>query len=418
MPLKPSHFVALLLLLIGALPARAAQSPGDSGGITDAQIREVIQRVANHQIRALADGAYPLVTNLDEAKDAQSPEGIAWNYPWGVALYGMESTAEAAEDKAADKFVADHDCICSRYYVWLDGLQKQFGNPAKSFGRATRLKGLVSLGNLDSCGAMGTQMLASMMRHPEQVIPQEKTVVNRIADWVANRQDRLPDGTLWRSRQMGGTVWPDDLYMGGVFLAWWSRYTGEPRYADDAASNIIHQATLEQDTDGLWFHGYVMSEKRHAPFKWGRGNGWAMVATVEALSAMAPEDPLRPPLREILRKQAGGLKKVQAPDGMWRQVLDKPELWEETSCTAMFTYSLARAANRGWIAPDYLVIARRAFAALSRRVSEDGAVRGTCQGTNIGRTLDYYIQRQRPEDDPHGPGPLMLAGAELLRSGL
>jgi rhamnogalacturonyl hydrolase YesR len=135
---------------------------------------------------------------------------------------------------------------------------------------------------------------------------------------------------------------------------------------------------------------------------------------VETMSAMDKNDPLRPQVMAIFKKQIEGLKKVQAPDGMWRQVLDHPELWEETSCTAMFAYSIARAVNRGWISPDNMIVARRAFAAVARNVHPDGAVVGTCQGTSMSTDLDFYIHRARPDDDPHGRGPVILAGAEIL----
>src|SRR5579863_9755832 len=106
---------------------------------------------------------------------------------------------------------------------------------------------------------------------------------------------------------------------------------------------------------------------------------------------MPDNDPLRPRLIAILKNQIEGLKKVQAADGAWRQILDKPELWEETSCTAMFAYGIARAVNRGWIPPANMAVARKAFAAVARHVNADGAVSGTCQGTSIGTTLDFYI---------------------------
>jgi rhamnogalacturonyl hydrolase YesR len=118
-----------------------------------------------------------------------------------------------------------------------------------------------------------------------------------------------------------------------------------------------------------------------------------------------------------LRKQLDGLKKVQAPDGMWRQVLDKPELWEETSCTAMFAYGIARAVNRGWIDASNMAVARQAFAGISKNVTPDGVVNGTCVGTGIGESLDFYIKRKQPVDDPHGRGPVMLAGTEILLAG-
>lgn len=384
----------------------------ESGRISDRQIRDVVIRVANHQIHPLSDGDYP--ATLEKARTAKAPEGIEWSYPWGVALLGMERSAEALGDTNTDYFVVKHNLICARYYHWLTGLENQYGEDAKEFARTTTLKRLMMLGSLDSCGAMGSEMIESMMDHPDQVSPDDKEAVRRIADWVIHQQDRLPDGTLWRARVKDGTVWPDDLYMGGVFLVQYGIYSHDQKWIDDAGEQIIHQAALEQDSDGLWFHGCFIHERQHAPFKWGRGNGWATVTLVETLSAMTKDDPLRPMLLQILRKQIAGLEKVQAPDGMWRQILDKPDLWEETSCTAMFAYGIARAVNRGWIEPSNMAIARKAFAAIATRVGPDGSVHGTCQGTNIGLTLDYYARRERPDDDPHGPGPVMLAGTEIL----
>jgi len=408
---------AVLLLNSGCATSAAdpTQMASATGGITDVEIRDVVARVAEHQLHTLVDGDYPAVTNIDEAKNVKPPEGIAWNYPWGVALYGMERSVDVTGDQAVDKFVVEHNLICARDYDWFAELEKQFGRAAVApLMRGSKIGGLLRLGSLDSCGAMGNEMLESMIRHPDQVTPEEKAVVARIADWVVHKQDRLPDGTLWRSRSMGGTVWPDDLYMGGVFLVRWGIYNHDQKFIDDAARNIIHQAALEADTDGLWFHGYFINEKKHAPFKWGRGNGWVTVTLVETLSAMPENDPLRPQLLDILRKQIAGLKKVQAPDGMWRQVLDKPELWDETSCTAMFAYGIARAVNRGWIDPSNMVVARRAFAGIAKKVTADGDVNGTCEGTNIGTTLDFYINRPHPDNDTHGRGPTMLAGTEIL----
>ena len=114
---------------------------------------------------------------------------------------------------------------------------------------------------------------------------------------------------------------------------------------------------------------------------------------------------------------ASCMKKVQAPDGMWRQVLDKPELWEETSCTAMFAYGIARAVHRGWIDASNMAVARKAFAGIAKNVTPEGVVKSTCAGTNIGADLQFYIDRPRPDDDMHGRGPVLLAGTELLTAG-
>ena len=413
-----NFFIVLAMLIWPALRqiVCAADAPTT---ITDNEIRDVVARVAKHQIHTLADGDYAAVKSVDEAKAAKAPAEIAWSYPWGVALFGMSRSTDVTGDKDADQFVVAHNLICARYYNWLTGLKTSVTNSAElsAFTRTIKIKSLLSLGSLDSCGAMGNEILDSMIRHPDQVTPEEKAVVERIANWVVSKQDRLPDGTLWRPKSMNGTLWPDDLYMGGVFLVRWGIYNHDPKFIDDAAQQIIHQAALEADADGLWFHGYFVSEKKHAPFKWGRGNGWVTVTLVETISAMAETNPLRAKLIEILKNQIEGLKKVQAPDGMWRQVLDKPELWEETSCTAMFAYGIARAANRGWIDASNMAVARKAFAGIAKNVTADGVVKGTCQGTNIGQDLDFYIKRPQPDDDMHGRGPVLLAGTEILLAG-
>lgn len=386
--------------------------------IKNSEIRDVVARVAKHQIHPLADGVYNLkIESIDDAKADKAPEGIAWAYPWGVALYGMTRSTEVTGDKDVDKFVQEHDQICARYYQWLAGLEKQFGAEGRDFARTTKIKGLVSLGNLDSCGAMGNQFLEMMARNPGEVTQADKDVVARIANWILEKQLRLPDGTLarpTRSDLNGISVWPDDLYMACPFIIRWSKYTGDPKLLDDAANQIIHQAELEQDADGLFFHGYNATEKKHSAFKWGRGNGWVTVATVEVLSALPKDHPSRAKLIAVLKKQVGGLKPLQAPDGMWRQVLDHPELWEETSCTAMFAYGIARAVNRGWLDESYMDMARKAFAGLTKNVTPEGIVNETCEGTSISQSLDYYVSRKRPSDDPHGRGPVMLAGTEIL----
>src|SRR5260370_1147257 len=115
-----------------------------------------------------------------------------------------------------------------------------------------------------------------------------------------------------------------------------------------------------------------------------------------------------------LREQVEGLKKVQADDGMWRQVLDNPELWEETSSTAMFAYGIARAVNRGWIDPSNMAVARKAFAGIAKNVTADGVVKGTCMGTGISTDFNYYIARPHPYADMHHRIPVILAGTAIF----
>ena len=153
-----------------------------------------------------------------------------WGYPEGVALLGMMRWTDATGDKDVSQFVVQHNLICARYYDWLAGLEKSLGPEASSFTATTKIKNLMTLGSLDTCGAMGNEIVECLIRHPETATPEEKAVVARTPDQVVHKQDRLPDGTLWRPEQIGGTVWPDDLYMGSAFLVRYGIYTGDRKY--------------------------------------------------------------------------------------------------------------------------------------------------------------------------------------------
>jgi unsaturated rhamnogalacturonyl hydrolase len=422
--------VALGLLSLGFVSTLSAQTATpDLSGKTDDSIRQVLRVVARNQLKQfgpLKDGDYTPVTTLAAAEAARKPEGIGWSYPWGVTLYGVIRSTDATGDKEMLDWALEHNRAIGRYYAWLENLRPQV--PSADWtafirdNKKVKTGGLLRLGNLDACGAMGVQYIEGMLRHPAQTIPEQKAVVARVADWIAVKQERLPDGTFWRPKSTNvskfmepGTLWIDDLYMGCPYLVRWAAYTGETKHLHDAAQNVINMAARLQDKDGVWFHAYFEKEKKHNPWKWGRANGWAMVATVEILSALPDGHPDRAALLDILRRHIEGIKPLQPESGVWRQVLDRKDLWEETSCTAMFAYSIARAVNRGWIDASNMAVARKGFAGIcAGYITPDGGVNGTCEGTNVGLDVEFYANRKRPDNDLHGRGVVLLAGAEIL----
>ena len=57
--------------------------------------------------------------------------------------------------------------------------------------------------------------------------------------YISGKQLRLADGTLARSRPQPDTLWLDDLYMSVPALAEMGKLTGERRYFDDAAKQVL-----------------------------------------------------------------------------------------------------------------------------------------------------------------------------------
>jgi len=54
------------------------------------------------------------------------------------------------------------------------------------------------------------------------------------------------------------------------------------------------------------------------------------------------------------------------------------------------------------------------WSGIASKVGADGSVDGVCIGTNYASDIMYYYHRPA-RDDPHGYGPVLLAGSEMIR---
>jgi rhamnogalacturonyl hydrolase YesR len=90
------------------------------------------------------------------------------------------------------------------------------------------------------------------------------------------------------------------------------------------------------------------------------------------------------------RKMMATLLSHQAQNGMWRQLIDHPESWEETSSSAMFTYAFVTGVKNGWLAEEtYGPAARKAWIALVGYLTPEGLLREVCVGT--GKKNDLQV---------------------------
>ena len=99
-------------------------------------------------------------------------------------------------------FVKQHNEIAGRQYEYLDWQIKTFGKYTNTAG----MEQLIRLYMLDHCGAITSQILESILRHSVQPTPQLHVILNRVSDYIANRQSRL-NGTFWRPESDGATLW-------------------------------------------------------------------------------------------------------------------------------------------------------------------------------------------------------------------
>jgi rhamnogalacturonyl hydrolase YesR len=153
----------------------------------------------------------------------------------------------------------------------------------------------------------------------------------------------------------------------------------------------------------------------HPEFYWARANGWAFMTEVELLEVLPENHPGRPLILQLLRSHAKGLAAYQSGSGFWHQLLNRPDSYLETSATAIYTYGLARAINRGWIDPlAYAPMTMLAWNAVATKVNARGQVEGTCVGTGMAFDPAFYYFRPTSPFAAHGYGPVLLAGAEMI----
>jgi unsaturated rhamnogalacturonyl hydrolase len=210
----------------------------------------------------------------------------------------------------------------------------------------------------------------------------------------------------WQSR-----FWIDDAYMITALQVEAYRATHDARYLDRAAAEMNVYLDLLQKPNGLFYHA------PDVPFFWGRGNGWMAAGLVELLQELPPEHPLRSRILAGYRQMMAALLLHQDDKGMWHQLIDHPEAWPETSCTAMFTFALVRGIKAGWLDPkEFGLPTRRAWIALVGYLDANAELTQICRGTAKKNDLQYYLDRQRVTGAMYGQAALLWTAAELIDS--
>ena len=149
-------------------------------------------------------------------------------------------------------------------------------------------------------------------------------------------------------------LWIDDMFMITMVQAQAFRASGEVKYIDRAATEMVFYLDQLQQPNGLFHHA------PDVPFLWGRGDGWMAAGMAELLRTLPENHSNRPRILDGYRTMMASLLNLQAEDGMWRQLLDDPTSWPESSCTGMFTFAMITGVKNGWLdAASYGPAARK-----------------------------------------------------------
>ena len=255
------------------------------------------------------------------------------------------------------------------------------------------------------------------------VIPLELAMTGKDATMLAagrhfadaQWEKTTPDGITQEAR-----YWIDDMYMSPILQVQAFRATGNAVYLDRAALMMAAYLDKLQQPNGLFLHA------PDSPFFWGRGNGWVAAGMAELLRDLPAANPHHARILAGYRKMMAALLAAQADNGLWRQLVDKPESWTETSATGMFTFAFVAGVKHGWLDEQaYAPAARKAWLALVANLEPDASLREVCIGTDKGKLAtrsddlkvqyDFYMGRQRKSGDLHGQAPMLWTAAAFLR---
>jgi unsaturated rhamnogalacturonyl hydrolase len=233
--------------------------------------------------------------------------------------------------------------------------------------------------------------------------PRCLTLGKRLAN--AQWQTTTADGITTEAR-----YWIDDMFMITALQVQAFRATGGAKYLDRAALTMSAYLDALQQPNGLFYHG------TNAPFYWSRGNGWVAAGMAELLRSLPANHPQRARILNGYQKMMAALLKYQGADGLWRQLIDHPEAWPETSGTGMFAFAMVTGVKNGWLdEKTYGPPARRAWLGLVSHLDSQADVDEVCIGTGKGFSVKYYLDRPRNTGDLHGQAPVLWTAVALLQ---
>lgn len=352
---------------------------------------------------------------ISDYSDLESKDSLAFqpgdfrliSYEWGVTYGGMLLAGQATGESKFTEYTTNRLQFILDLYPKIQAFDKN--NPEAIHP----LRSVLHPHALDDAGAMCVAMIKTKTGGFEGNLD---PLIQNYIDYISNSQFRLEDGTLARNRPMRNSLWLDDLFMAVPALAYMGKYSGDSKYFDDAVKQVRQFADRMFNHDkGLFMHAWIQSMEAHPQFHWGRANGWAIMTLVELLEVLPEDYTGRDEVLLLLQKHIDGLAKYQSPKGLWHQLLDRNDSYLETSATAIYTYAIARAINRGYVeASTYGPMVCLAWNGVASKVNEQGQVEGTCVGTGMAFDPAYYYHRPVSLYAAHGYGPVLLAGAEMI----
>ncbi len=290
-----------------------------------------------------------------------------WEWPTGVALYGIYKTYQQSGDKAILDYLTG----------WFDDMLSREEKPHRNVNTVAPVLTLTCL-------------------YAETKNPDYLPVIESWAKWVLEEMPRTEYGglqhcTVWNKHYQ--QLWCDTLFMVCLFLAKAGVVLNKPEWIDEAEYQfLLHARYLQDKVTGLFYHGWTF-DRRHnyANAKWARGNAWFTAAAIELKDITGRNNAAMRMILSAWEDQVLALWKYQRVNGLFTTLIDVEETYCETSATAAIAYGVMKGVRMGILTDEkYIEMGKLAAKAVLEQIDETGAVQGVSGGTGMGYTLQHY----------------------------
>ena len=210
--------------------------------------------------------------------------------------------------------------------------------------------------------------------------PSIRQAVAGLLNFIRTKAPRSADGTLYHVFE-APEMWSDGFNGAPPFLAAMGFY-------DEALAQIEgFRRRLWNPEKKLLAHIWddARRQLKDANF-WGGGNGWAaagLARVIRSLPAARKQD--RERLAAFAKDIVDGCLRYQLPDGLFHDVIDRPETFVETNLAQMLAYAVYEGVLAGWLPANYREHADTLRAAARRKMDAHGYVQGACSAPNFDR---------------------------------
>ncbi len=235
-------------------------------------------------------------------------------------------------------------------------------------GRFSVLKGN---GPINDCSSVGEAVLFAAKHTGDPIF---RKGADEMLEVIKTTNHKSSDGIIYHTQEPQKGIWSDATYMLPPFLAAAGDF-------QEAMKQIIgYRKYLYNEKDQLYSHMWDEEKKwlNRADY-WGVGNGWSAAGMTRVLKtlpdSMQAEKKL---LIGYIQDVIDGCLKYLRQDGLFHDVVNKPETFVEVNLSQMLCYSIFRGVAAGYLDSSYLNPTEIMRKAANDKVDKLGYVHDVC----------------------------------------